>query len=256
MPAYYRETIRKFLSANPVSLVGKLETQYAKDGFATQFVSQTRAWADLIPLLQQELSLLVSNHAIAHDWTLLLEFPLYRLRKRIDIIILSQTAVMVIEAKVGANHFSAVDERQVEEYALDLRDFHERSHNRLILPILWATEASQQGSPYSLVVDASVAPVSRVGRSGLAQLLACTPTLDTTPLVAEDWDNSAYKPVPSIIQAATAIFAGHDVRALAQADAANLSEASAKLIELIQRAKRERKRYLAFLTGVPGSGKT
>src|SRR5262249_524937 len=54
----------------------------------------------------------------------------------------------------------------------------------------------------------------------------------------------------------TSIFAGHDVRAIAQADASNLREAAARLVELILEARYEGGRFLAFLTGVPGSGKT
>lgn len=65
-----------------------------------------------------------------------------------------------------------------------------------------------------------------------------------------------YHPVPSVIQAATSIFAGHDVRQMAQADASNLREAAAHVVELIAWAKRTEKRALIFLTGVPGSGKT
>jgi hypothetical protein len=257
MPAYYRGTIAEFLSADPVALVGRLETQYANDGFAMQFVSQTKAWADLIPLLQQELTLLLRTRPAAVDWGLLLEFPLYRLRKRIDIVILTETVVVVVEAKVGEDRFYPADERQVEEYALDLRDFHEQSQSRLIIPVLWATAASQEAIQYSLMVaDCTVAPVARVGRSGLAQTVARTPALNPPYLVAEAWDNSTYRPVPNIIEAATSIFAGHDVRAIAQADASNLREAAARLVELIVKARREGRRFLAFLTGVPGSGKT
>src|SRR5262245_5532530 len=254
MAAYYRATISEFLSADPVAVVGRLETQYVNDGFATQFASQTKAWADLIPLLQQELTLLLPARP---TWGLLLEFPLYRLRKRIDIVILTEAAVIVVEAKVGEDHFHAADERQVEEYALDLRDFHDQSHGRLIIPVLWATAASQESIQYSLTVaDCSVAPVIRVGRSGLAQTLIHTPALNAPLLVAEAWDNSAYRPVPNIVEAATSIFAGHDVRAIAQADASNLREAAARLVELILEARYEGRRFLAFLTGVPGSGKT
>src|SRR5262249_10120491 len=83
-----------------------------------------------------------------------------------------------------------------------------------------------------------------------------TPALNAPLLVAEAWDNSAYRPVPNIVEAATSIFAGHDVRAIAQADASNLREAAARLVELILEARYEGRRFLAFLTGVPGSGKT
>ena len=59
-----------------------------------------------------------------------------------------------------------------------------------------------------------------------------------------------------MIEAATSIFAGHDVRSIANADADNLHSAAARLVALIHQARLEQKRFLLILTGVPGSGKT
>jgi hypothetical protein len=72
----------------------------------------------------------------------------------------------------------------------------------------------------------------------------------------QDWDQSPYRPVPSVIDAATLIFSGHGVRSITNKDADNLRSAEARLVELIQDARESRKRYLLLLTGVPGSGKT
>jgi hypothetical protein len=255
MPAYYRATIAEFLVADPTALLGHLEVAYASDGFSSQFVAQTRAWASLIPLLQRELQLVAHTRHGANRWSVLLEFPLYRLRRRIDIIILSESTVIVVEAKVGERHFHRTDERQVEEYALDLRDFHEQSGGRIIVPILWATEAASGFIQYCVRQEV-VAPVLRAGKVGLADLLSQIPTLAGSSLDAKSWDRSVYRPVPSVIEAATSIFAGHDVRSIAQADASNLREAATRLVELIVEARRQGGRYLVFLTGVPGSGKT
>jgi hypothetical protein len=65
----------------------------------------------------------------------LLEYPLYRLRRRIDVVILAGTTIVVVECKVGAEKFNSEDLRQVEEYALDLRDFHAASNGRSIVPV-------------------------------------------------------------------------------------------------------------------------
>jgi hypothetical protein len=256
MPAYVRRTVDQFISADPRTLIGELNTSYARDGYTTQFVQQTRAWGQVVPLLQAELRALQQRLATAKGWTVLLEFPLYRLRKRIDIVILTKAVVVVLETKMSERHFRAEDERQVEEYALDLRDFHAGSRGFPILPVLWCTEAEPQSSHHSLG-DSQVAPVHRVGKTGLATLLAELPFgSPPNPIGGEEWDLSAYRPVPSIIEAATSIFAGHGVRSIAQADASNLKEAAARLIELIVAARRVGRCALLFLTGVPGSGKT
>src|ERR1700730_154666 len=124
MPAYVRHTIHQFIHEDAAKMVGSLQQAYAADGFASQYTRQTKAWARVIPQLQHMLVELLSIRPEVHEWTVLLEYPLYRLRRRIDIVILAGNLVVVVECKVGAEAFTAEDRRQVEEYALDLRDFH------------------------------------------------------------------------------------------------------------------------------------
>src|SRR2546430_191661 len=123
MPAYLRCGLAEFLKLDPKAVVGRLESGHARDGYTAQLSQQTLAWAQLIPLLQQELETVLRRNAGASAWTVLLEFPLYRLSKRLVVVILN-SAVVVLEAKIGVDRFRSDDERQVEEYALDLRDFH------------------------------------------------------------------------------------------------------------------------------------
>ena len=61
--------------------------------------------------------------------------------KRVDCVILIGGTVFVIEFKVGATHFDGYAVDQVIDYALDLKNFHEESHSRSIVPILISTEA-------------------------------------------------------------------------------------------------------------------
>lgn len=223
------------------------------DGFAENYLSQTRAWADLVPRLQSEARELLLQVPHASSWTILLEIPLYRLQRRIDFVVLAE-CVIVVEAKVGQSRFLSGDEHQVEEYCLGLRDFHEGSYGHTLFPVLWATEAPPQEFRDPVVSDC-VASVARVGSTGLARFIAAIGNPGLSRIDGERWDASGYYPVLSVIQAATSIFAGNDVRAMARADASNLKEAASHVVELIAWAKRARKRALIFLTGVPGSGK-
>src|SRR5436190_2965022 len=217
MPSYLRTTVAEFIGLDRDQTLGKLGDSYSRDGYATQFTKQTIAWSDFIPLFQQELQELqrVTN-GLAGNWPVLLEFPLYRLRKRIDVVVLAGTTIVVIEAKMGEKQFRKVDERQVEEYCLDLRDFHKGSKNYRLIPILWCTEANP--TPMS---DADrrqqVAPVQRIGREGLGgQVARLTGIATPEVLDGAEWDLSPYKPVPTIIEAATIVFAGHDAREITQ----------------------------------------
>jgi hypothetical protein len=74
----------------------------------------------------------------------------------------------------------------------------------------------------------------------------------------EAWNLSAYRPVPTIVEAAEALYAGHNVREIAHshAGAINLTLTSDRLVEIIQRAQQRREKIACFVTGVPGAGKT
>ena len=100
----------------------------------------------------------------------------------------------VIESKVGEERFLSSDERQVEEYCLDLRDFHEGSRAQNLFPVLWATHAASQEFRNPAVTD-FVAPVSRVGATGLAGLIAAIGDPSKPTIDAGEWDTSGYHPV-------------------------------------------------------------
>src|ERR1017187_3524698 len=260
MPAYARRKIDQFIDDDVGAIVGSLQQGYAADGFSKQYTRQTKAWARVIPKLQHTFVQLLQVRPEAHDWTILLEYPLYRLRRRIDIVILANSLVVVVECKVGTVVFAAQDRRQVEEYALDLRDFHAESCHRRIFPVLGLTDSDPACSIMHTVIapsDGGVATVTQVGGDGLGAYLAALPVpAGEAPLIGQEWDRSVYRPVPNVIEAATSIFAGHDVRNIANADADNLQSAAARLVALIVQAREQGKRFLLVLSGVPGSGKT
>jgi len=67
-----------------------------------------------------------------------------------------------------------------------------------------------------------------------------------------------YRPTPTIIEAARALYAQHSVEAIARHDAGaqNLRVTSHRLEEIIEYAKRSKRKVICFVTGVPGAGKT
>jgi hypothetical protein len=257
MPAYARLPLRAFISADPSALLGLLNQAYADDGYSKQFTHQTKAWATALPLLKNQLTTLIELLPRAANWTVLLEFPLYRLRRRIDAVLLADQVVVTIEMKVGESVFRAEDTRQAEEYALDLRDFHAGSRGRPVLPVLWCTGAPNSEHFCYTRGEDPVAPVHRIGVTGLAELLSSiSADLPGDPIIPRDWDNAPYRPVPNVIEAATAIFAHHNVEAILRKDACNLELSASRVIQLVVWARQHCRRALIFLTGVPGSGKT
>ena len=129
--AWYAASVTEFLQSSVDSILGRLA---ANSDFAID-TSQRDAWIRQVEILQFALRGLSGE--------VLLEFNIPRMGRRIDVVLLVGPVVFAIEFKVGEKTFdrSAVD--QVWDYSLDLKNFHEASHDVSIVPILIATEAAE-----------------------------------------------------------------------------------------------------------------
>ncbi len=223
--------------------------------FRSNEVTQLRAWEESLALLRR----VIAGQHDAGDWWLLLEFPMLRLGRRADAIILTPGAILVLEFKIGARVFAGADREQVEDYALDLRDFHAGSRRHPIVPILVATDApAARAATRHLpivglwdVIDANEATLA-----GLLRELGCTATAEALDPCA--WCDAPYRPVPTIVEAACMLYARHGVAEIkaARADAENLSVTTDAIVAAIGEARRDRRRVILFVTGIPGAGKT
>ena len=52
---------------------------------------------------------------------------------RADVILIVEGIIFILEFKTGESDFLTHDRRQVEDYALDLKNFHKGSHNKIII---------------------------------------------------------------------------------------------------------------------------
>lgn len=260
MAAYYKSRLDEFVDADLKKVFGALSQHYAGDGYFQLLSTQSVSWQESLPVLQETIRSVLSDIPESHDWGLLLEYPLYRLRRRIDLVLLARDLVFAVELKVGAKEATAADKHQAEEYALDLRDFHRASHDLRIQPILCCTELASSDEPIASRDPDQVQEVLTTHASGLAAAIGKTFRAMSGNLGGQldpaVWDSSPYEPVPTIIEAATTIFAGHSVRDISRASAANLAECSQEVLRLIEEARRDGRKRLIVVTGVPGAGKT
>lgn len=260
MPAYYRARLREFLSQSDVEILGALAAAQGVEGHATSYNSQTIAWQQQLAALRSASEWLCDNLANSSEWSLLLEYPIPRRQKRIDAIVLSQQRIYCLEFKTGSQKQFHMALDQVEDYALDLRDFHSASLGREIIPAVVCRQAATDAKRLLKVRDFVQAPVV-CDYACLGQFLHARESSGQTtsaPLDPSSWDHSAYKPVPTILEAAEALFAEHDVRDIAEAsaDKQNLSLTSDYLLNVVERARRLGEKVVCILTGVPGAGKT
>jgi hypothetical protein len=254
MPAWWSASVAEFLHCAPEAIVGALSTRLVETHPLNR-ATQVQAWRVQIALLREALDGAPGN------WRLLLEYPLLRLGRRIDAVLLTDAVIMVLEFKVGAGAFSNLDRQQVEDYALDLLDFHAESRRYPLVPILVATGAKHAEWDWPLLWHGVVAPVLEASATTLADLLReismrvprADPALDPAA-----WEAAPYRPVPTIIEAATMLYGRHGVAeiAAARADVGNLTRTTDAIRSAIRSAAANRLHEIVFVTGIPGAGKT
>ncbi len=214
MPAFYRASVASFLEDSCERILGRLTAQASAAGFYEQKHSQTDAWQQQVPILQSVLAQL-PRELRWDQWHILLEYPIPRRAKRIDAILLTRSLIFVLEFKFGTSRFAADSIVQVEDYCLDLRDFHKESRGHLIVPILvlpkgrLAAVTSQSTEILDFVAQTQLANAATLPAAIKTCSLLCDPG---AAIDAHAWDCSEYSPTPTIIDAARALYAGHNVR--------------------------------------------
>lgn len=244
-----------FLAAPETGLVARLAYEDAQR-FRGNEPQQVRAWTESLGMLRAALA----GWPEAAGWRLLLEFELRRLGRRIDAVLVTPRGVLVLEFKVGASALHTADRAQVEDYAIDLQDFHAACRRHPIVPILVASEARPRepgwplllGGTAATVLDASAATLPALLR-GIWQRLPEGEALDVA-----GWEHAPYRPVPGIVDAACTLYARHGVEeiAAARADAHNLAGTTAAILRAIGRMRVQGSYLALFVTGIPGAGKT
>src|SRR5215471_1563040 len=135
MPAYYLSSLVEFIDDDNERIVGVLASKSAVTGFLNLKQSQTKAWKREISSLKQTAAQLIEVYKWAATWTILLEYPIPRRQKRIDAVVLARDLIFCIEFKTKAKDHNLQAQKQAEDYALDLQDFHAESSGRRIIPI-------------------------------------------------------------------------------------------------------------------------
>ncbi len=246
--SYYSASTEQFLKDDSDLILGELSRNHQ---FALEDL-QRNAWIVQIEILQSELKQLPGSH-------IAFEYAIPRMGKRVDVIILYKGKIFVLEFKVGACEYSNFAVEQALDYSIDLKNFHEQSHVREIIPIVISTEALVEKLIIEQYPDGVYHPV-KANKNNIASFIKkisinsiCTKTLEP-----DSWLNSIYKPTPTIIEAAQALYKGHSVKEISRSDsgAINLGATSEIISAIINFSKEKYRKSICFITGVPGAGKT
>lgn len=247
----YDSSIKDFLDREQEALLGILCDHYHGDALTTT----REAWKREIEILQRDLR----NYNTIED-RIIFEYDIPRLGKRIDVVLLLKGIIFCLEFKVGETRILENDIDQVLDYALDLKNFHKFSEDRLIAPILIATNYGNSSSLLqSSVYDDRVINPLVTGESGLAgvinQVINRFPNEKT---LDRSWVISPYAPTPTIIEAARTLYESHSVEDITrhEADDASTDATISYILDVIKKSKENREKSICFVTGVPGAGKT
>lgn len=246
--AYYANSICDFCIEDGDSIYGKISGEYDLNKLTIQ---QANAWKSQIKILKQT--------TLSFSGRIYFEFTIPRMGKRVDNILIIDNCIFVLEFKIGSNVYDKYAKDQAFDYGLDLNNFHEGSHNKIIVPILIADKASNISNVYKKSFD-NLQEVIFANENNLSEVISETlAKYKSSEIInVENWENSIYKPTPTIIEAATALYKKHNVSEISRSDsgAENLSVTSECISEIIDYSKNESRKSICFITGVPGAGKT
>ena len=237
-----------FLKAKPDEILVRL----VKNNDFDLGQTQRDAWLDEIGILQKALS--------PFKGSIYFEYSIPRMGKRIDVVLLIGSVIFVLEFKIGEKLFASHALDQVFDYALDLKNFHETSHDPFIAPIIIATRAQNTKSNIAATPqnDKLFFPI-KCNVESLSQVIAEVVKLaDGREIDPEQWEMGRYAPTPTIVEAALALYKGHSVSEISRSDAnaINLSQTSEAISKIINQSKEKSQKSICFVTGVPGAGKT
>jgi hypothetical protein len=209
--------------------------------------SQVDAWTECHRVVAGALRRCIDADAAALEWGVAFEYELpLEGGRRPDVVVLAGESVVVLEFK-SHDVLLAADADQARAYARDLADYHKATHGRpfdamVVLPNRsgWAFEFD----------DGTVATAG----DGLADYLQKAATPGRIDL--GQWLDSPYEPLPTVVAAAKRIFAHEPLPHVKAALSAGIPEALEYLVGLARDVEVAAGRALAFVTGVPGSGKT
>lgn len=245
--AYYSKPLIDFLKDDDKRILGELTANHQFDLEELQ----TNSWMEEIKILKSQLSKFDSGH-------ILFEYVIPRMGRRVDNVLLFKGIIYVLEFKVGSSSYENAALKQVEGYAIDLKNFQEGSRNCKLVPILISTNAPNYENRVELYEDGVCKPL-RANATNLHEIILNAAKNFVEPEINSiAWENSGYNPTPTIIEASQALYNSHTVQEITRKDVVGITfDQTCDFVDkIISKSKKESKKSIVFVTGVPGSGKT
>lgn len=245
--SYYSASIEDFLKQSNNEILGEIESNCSS---AQVTIQQKNTWESQIEILKEQLHDFQDGHII-------FEYTIPRMGKRVDVVVLYKNIVFLLEFKCGEHDYHPSIYDQVYDYALDLRNFQKESHDKLLVPIMVPTKA--------VAIENEIQERERIIVPLRCNEENIAATIESVAMAYKEakfdyiaWENSEYLPTPTIVEAAQALYRGHNVHDITRsdADAENLTVTTDEINRIIEHSKANGRKSICFITGVPGAGKT
>ena len=244
---YYSASIQEFLQQSTEEIIGII---HSNDISAETTIQQSTTWKTEVEILKNQLSGLEEGHIV-------FEYTIPRMGKRVDVVVLYRNIVFLLEFKCGDFEYKASTYDQVYDYALDLQNFQKESHDKLLVPMMISTKAAEVEN--EIVENEKIIEPLRCNSENIYENIKSVigrynmPEFDYIK-----WVNSEYLPTPTIVEAAQALYRGHNVHDITRSDAGaeNLTVTTSEINRIIEHSKSNNRKSICFVTGVPGAGKT
>lgn len=245
--AYYSAPLSDFLQQSTNEILGIIHTN---DSFAETTIQQSNTWETEVAILKDQLRNLP-------DGRIIFEYTIPRMGKRVDVVVLTHNIVFLLEFKCGDTEYRQSTYDQVYDYALDLRNFQKESHDKLLVPMMISTRAPR----YQNILterDRIIEPIRCNAQNLGIAIEHIANQYEEPSFDYKAWEDSEYLPTPTIVEAAQALYRGHNVHDITRSDAGaeNLTITTDEINRIIDHSKAHSRKSICFVTGVPGAGKT
>ena len=244
---YYSASIQEFLQQSTEEIIGII---HSNDISAETTIQQSTTWKTEVEILKNQLSGFEEGHIV-------FEYTIPRMGKRVDVVVLHRNIVFLLEFKCGDFEYKASTYDQVYDYALDLQNFQKESHDKLLVPMMISTRAAEEKN--EIVENEKIIEPLRCNSENIyGNIKSVIGRYNMPEFDYVKWVNSEYLPTPTIVEAAQALYRGHNVHDITRSDAGaeNLTVTTSEINRIIEHSKTNNRKSICFVTGVPGAGKT
>ncbi len=243
----YQNTLTEFLEEERTSWLETMKNAFSEISPLPLSPSQVNAWKDCFDVLQRELPVFNEAHP---GFSIIFEYMLpYESGRRPDVVLLSAEQVLILEFKMKITGEQA-DVDQCKAYGRDIRNYHFESRDKEVLDALVLTRTSRKLARNRYTKT----PV--ISGDALGDYLEKVVSPTTTPTDVEAWCESSYEPLPTIVEAAKKFMNDEPLPRIRRVNSTGIPSAIECLTKISKEAEENNEHVIAFVTGVPGAGKT